>query len=73
MYRDSFWQGPPRGGKISYKIFVATSHHHGPSITKCITGKNAVYSGSIPVRAYPFNNDDITPTEGDGDEPSSPE
>jgi thioredoxin reductase (NADPH) len=60
------------GGKLSYKIFVATSHHHGPTITKRLTGRDAAYSGSIPARAYPFDNADITPTEGDGDEPSSP-
>ena len=60
------------GGQISYKIFVATSHHHGPGITKRITGQDAMYSGSLRERSYPFDNTDITPTEGSGDEPSSP-
>ena len=60
------------GGQIAYRIFVATSHHHGAAITRRITGKEAAWAGSLPARAYPFDNDDLAPTEGGQDEPSSP-
>jgi thioredoxin reductase (NADPH) len=60
------------GGKASYKIFVATSHHHGAAITRRITGQNGVYSGSIAARSYSFDNADIAPTEGNSDDVSSP-
>lgn len=60
------------GGRSSYKIFVATSHHHGASIISNITGEDPPYRGSLPGRAYDFSNEDIAPVEGNADDVSSP-
>lgn len=68
-----FLAGTASGGnRSSYKIFVATSHHHGASIVNAITGKESAYTGTINRRVYPFDNADLTPVEGNGGDEGSP-